>query len=68
MTREQIIKAIEVAAQDRISKMFDVLCTEMANARDDYQSEVVARFASGLRNIRKVASAAIAAIPEEDES
>lgn len=68
MTRDQVLSAIEVSAQERVSKLFDVLCTEMASSRDDYKTEAVGRFVAGVRNIRQAAVTAISAIPEEGES
>lgn len=64
MTKDQILKAVEVAAQERISKMFDVLCTEMTTARADYKAEALNRFKSGIISIRETLALANTAIEE----
>lgn len=62
MTRDEIIIAVGTAASLRISKMFDVLCSEIAaSASEEDETASVARFQKGVELVGRARRLAIAA-------
>lgn len=68
MNRDEIVRAIDVAAQARIARLFDVLCQEASGPSEDYRTAAVTRFLNGIRLIEATRSIAVAAICREEQS
>lgn len=68
MNRDDIVKAIDVAAQARIARLFDVLCQEITGPSEDYRTEAVSRFLNGIRLVNGARTVAVDAIDREAQA
>lgn len=69
MTGDDMVRAIEGAAQERVARMFNVLCDELIGQTNvEHQRSVIARFGNGVRGVKAACDAAIAAIGQEEGS
>lgn len=62
MNKDEIAKAINVAAQARIARLFDVLCTEVTHPDD--KDSAATRFMNGIRLINTARTVAMTALDE----